>query len=80
MSRTPGAVMVLTVFSGSGFIAVGHTPPVPAFVMPGTGLCSPSVGPDISWPLVHIDVNIMAVPIEIAPGAKTIPEVKGWPV
>jgi hypothetical protein len=75
-----GAVGVLAVFPGGGLIAVGDTPPVTGGVMPAAGLCYPPVVPDKSWSLVHIDVNIVAVPIEIAPGAEGETEIKAGPV
>jgi hypothetical protein len=76
----PAAVRILAVFHSSGLIAVGDSSPVPRSMAPGAGAYNPVVMPDISWPPVHININIVPVPIEIAPAAEGKPEVKSWPV
>ena len=65
----PETFGIMAVFPGGRLIAVGNTPPVFGNMKPVAGLGYPPAMPDISWPLVHIDVNIVMVQIEIAPGA-----------
>ena len=76
----PDTAGVLAKLPGSGLVAIGNTPSVTGFMYPASGFWSPSVIPDIPRSLGHIYVNIVAVPIEVAPGAEGKPEIKTGPV
>ena len=75
-----GAVGVLAVFFCGKLVTVDDASSVTGGVLPATRPCYPPVVPDKSWSFMHININIVVGPIEIAPGAKGGTKIKAGPV
>jgi hypothetical protein len=76
LNRTGG----LAIFSSGTVIAVGDPPSMHGGVLPATRFGVPVVVTDVARPFMHIDVNIMPVPVKIAPVAEAETEIEARPV